>query len=783
MGKIFSTIMIMCACTMQLFAQNNYWQSTSGPTQSGNYFIIKTLISSPVNNDVFAVGGNGLFRTTDNGTSWSELYDSSFTILLAGVDKNGVLYAATYFGHPDSLIRSTDNGETWQALLYLHGTPLESISSLLFTDNGTMYMGTDSGLYYSTDNGGTWSFNSGLGSISISHLAKDDAGNIFAEATSGSSVLFRSSNNGSSWTLVGSGLFNGQDQGTVSCFASNATRFYAGTGNGVYVSVDSGLTWSSLYNHAISPTNVYGIAIDAQGNVFAASDYGIYASSDSGTTWSVIDQGLTTSIQSPGGTALTINADDYLFAATSDSGVYRSINKTERGYQAQNFWEPVDGPTYIYNNYDSTGGRLPGVVVPGIVSSILVARDGSILATIQGSGDDYYLSELMRSTDGGNSWQADTNGIMADTMYLNDYYWKRISALAIAPNGDIYAGGEGLYRSTDNGVSWKGLPNVTGTLNDEYHIYKLVIDPSGNMLAGVLDSLFRSTDKGNTWTAVGQGLPRPQHFENTSLTVNMAGDLFATSLATYDGVYRSTDDGFTWIAANYGLSKGNDLIYSIATGVGGYLFAGTDYSFYSSPNNGLTWNAITSMGNMFPYSIGVDTSNNLLFLCTKGSNATVFRSSDNGTDWVVAVKGMPDSARNINCYAFDQNGRAFVGTNFGVYRSVRQCFSDYGTTSLTTDIVEQKISAQSPSSLALTAFPNPTLMQTTFEYTLPNQTAVTLTISDVMGRTLATLLDGVKHNPGVYRVNYSASQLKAGIYFCTLRAGNLIQTTRLLKIR
>src|SRR5690348_3926496 len=161
MKCVYSTVIVACVCLSQAFAQNsNYWKSTLGPVQGENYFIIKTLIASPVNNDVFAVGGNGLFRSTGNGTRWSELYDSSFTILLADIDKNGVLYAATYYGQPDSLIRSTDNGDTWQDVYCLKGSPLESISSLSFTDNGTIYAGTDSGLYYSTNNGSSWTYNS-----------------------------------------------------------------------------------------------------------------------------------------------------------------------------------------------------------------------------------------------------------------------------------------------------------------------------------------------------------------------------------------------------------------------------------------------------------------------------------------------------------------------------------------------------------------------------------------------------------------------------------------------
>ncbi|HZY30298.1 MAG TPA: hypothetical protein VFF86_01520, partial [Candidatus Methylomirabilis sp.] len=56
----------------------------------------------------------------------------------------------------------------------------------------------------------------------------------------------------------------------------NPDTLYAGTDDGAYVSFDSGETWGEINDGLLGATVVYSIAIDPQGNVFAATPYGIF---------------------------------------------------------------------------------------------------------------------------------------------------------------------------------------------------------------------------------------------------------------------------------------------------------------------------------------------------------------------------------------------------------------------------------------------------------------------------------------------------------------------------
>ena len=55
-------------------------------------------------------------------------------------------------------------------------------------------------------------------------------------------------------------------------------------------------------------------------------------------------------------------------------------------------------------------------------------------------------------------------------------------------------------------------------------------------------------------------------------------------------------------------------------------------------------------------------------------------------------------------------------------------------------------------------------------------------IFDVLGCEIAMLVNEFKH-PGTYIVQWNASGMPSGIYFCQLQAGNVVQTKKLVLIK
>ena len=79
-------------------------------------------------------------------------------------------------------------------------------------------------------------------------------------------------------------------------------------------------------------------------------------------------------------------------------------------------------------------------------------------------------------------------------------------------------------------------------------------------------------------------------------------------------------------------------------------------------------------------------------------------------------------------------------------------------------------------------YPNPFNPATTIEYQIPKQSLVKLTIFDLLGREITTLVNEQK-GAGTYSVKFEASSLSGGVYFYKLEAGNFIQTRKLLFLK
>jgi len=79
-------------------------------------------------------------------------------------------------------------------------------------------------------------------------------------------------------------------------------------------------------------------------------------------------------------------------------------------------------------------------------------------------------------------------------------------------------------------------------------------------------------------------------------------------------------------------------------------------------------------------------------------------------------------------------------------------------------------------------YPNPFNPMTTIRYGLPHRSEVTLTVFNVLGEGISELVEGVQE-AGYHEVKFDASGLSSGVYFYRIRAGNFVQTRKLLLLR
>ncbi|MBI5463924.1 MAG: T9SS type A sorting domain-containing protein, partial [Ignavibacteriales bacterium] len=92
----------------------------------------------------------------------------------------------------------------------------------------------------------------------------------------------------------------------------------------------------------------------------------------------------------------------------------------------------------------------------------------------------------------------------------------------------------------------------------------------------------------------------------------------------------------------------------------------------------------------------------------------------------------------------------------------------------------ESISSEIPSSFELRQnYPNPFNPTTTIRFSLPQREFVTLKVFDVLGREVATPVNG-ELNAGEHTVVLEAKSLASGVYFYQLRAAGFIQTKKML---
>jgi len=176
---------------------------------------------------VFNMGTGGVFRSTDEGVTWEATNYTGFGALDMGINSNGIMFLGNATASWYGIQRSFDLGMNWEWII-----PYIAASALEYLNDGSVLAGavespsTDAGIYKSTNNGNTW-FNTNT---------FNDWNNDFPDF-----------------------VLDTNDDIYVSV---------SGTQQGVYLSIDSGVSWDFK---GLSNVNVNCLAIDSSGYVYAGT--------------------------------------------------------------------------------------------------------------------------------------------------------------------------------------------------------------------------------------------------------------------------------------------------------------------------------------------------------------------------------------------------------------------------------------------------------------------------------------------------------------------------------
>lgn len=77
-------------------------------------------------------------------------------------------------------------------------------------------------------------------------------------------------------------------------------------------------------------------------------------------------------------------------------------------------------------------------------------------------------------------------------------------------------------------------------------------------------------------------------------------------------------------------------------------------------------------------------------------------------------------------------------------------------------------------------YPNPFSSQTTIDFEIENEAAVSIFIADILGKNVATLSKKEQMYKGRHQIDFDGSNLPTGIYYCTIQAGDKIETQKMV---
>jgi ligand-binding sensor domain-containing protein len=263
---------------------------------------------------------------------------------LAAKDTN--LYAGT---SDSGVYRSTNNGESWtKSSTGLSGAGL-IINALLVKDSN-LFAGTSGGVYRSTNKGSSWSLsNTGIGAAVLSLVKKDTL--LFAGTTS---RLYCSTDDGSTWDEPGAVV-----PGNVTTLVVKGSRLFAGTGStGVSRSTDNGSTWLTINTGLLNPT-IYSLAAKDT-NLFAATAAGVFRTSND-SIWTAVGEGLYVAYTLGDPQSIYIVGSNILAGFGGYAGVFLSLNNGASWISANGGLPAFGVYSFVYNgSYLFVGGQGNG---------------------------------------------------------------------------------------------------------------------------------------------------------------------------------------------------------------------------------------------------------------------------------------------------------------------------------------------------------------------------------------------------------------------------------------
>ena len=544
-----------------------------------DYVSSQTIYIATGDRDAWDNRSVGVLKSTDNGATWNSTginYNLSdycmVTRLLLDPNSDNTIIAATTNG----VYKTTNGGTTWS-------TQLTSTSFIDMEykpgDFNTLYGSTESGeIYVSTNGGSIWTqtfTNSSAYRIELAVTAASSA-IVYAVAAASDDGLYgvyQSTNSGSNFTEMLSGTTinllgwesAGNDAGgqgwydlAIAASPSNANIVFVG-GINTWRSTDGGYNWS-IINHwwgdgvQAVHADKHMLKYRSNGDLFECNDGGIYYSNDNGINFSDKSNGLVISQMYKLGVSQIVANE--VITGLQDNGTK---------LLSSNNWYDVKGGDGMECLIDYTDVNIQyGTYIYGQISRTTDHWSSSINIEPSGAGAGAWVTPYIIDPSDHNTlyagyanvWKSINQGdSWTEISSMNSINKLRSMAIASSNTSVIYvADNTNIWKTTNGGSNWTDITNSL-PVTYSYIKYITVKSDDENTLWVAMsgynnDAVYQSINGGGSWTNISTGLPQIPAYtivQNTQIT-----DEVHLYVGTELGVYfkKGSDN---WIEYNTGL--------------------------------------------------------------------------------------------------------------------------------------------------------------------------------------------------------------------------------------
>ena len=657
------------------------WQF-SGPLNIGGRITDIEIPSTQP--DVYYVGAasGGIFKTVNGGTDWTPIFDEQQMLSIGDIEisksNNNLIYVGTgevnagggslvYDG--DGIYKSTDGGTTWQS----KGLPdIGSVGKIVLDPNNdnTAFVGAMGPLFKNSSNRGVYKTTNGGDSWQQVLAVSDSTGvvDMAIHPTNGNIVyaaswerirrpnrrqyggitsgIYRTTNGGTNWTELTSGLPNTASQkGRISIDISQSNpnvlyaRYANSNGNiqGVYKTINGGDSWTAVNSNQLTDVGFHwwfgGIFIDpTDENILYNVDFEVQKSTNGGTSWNSVftnahvDQHAMAFNASVAGEVLLGNDGGLYYSSNGGSSAVKDlklpITQFNRMYvDAQNANKIYAGAQDNSTSRTQTGGLSDWNIIYGGdgFQPLVDPTNTNVIYAL------YQYGALGKSTNNGGSFNNATNGISGGDRYNWD------TAITFDPNNSqiLYFGTNRLYKTTNAAGNWNA---ISPDLTDGPYTGNLTFGTITTISVSQFNSqvIYVGTDDGkawvtqnggSNWTDISAGVPNrwvtkilaSKENPNT-VYLTLSGYRFGESIGH---VYKSIDFGTTWIDISTSLP---DIpVNDIEQDNFGNLFIGTDIGVLASNDEGANWNVLgENMPSVVVSDLFLHEGSQFLFAATYG---------------------------------------------------------------------------------------------------------------------------------------------------------------------